>query len=421
MTVGHRAIGPEPVAFRDEDPLPADGVLPPELDGCFLQSVPHPAAWPPPGGSGTATGPYTFAGVRLGGGSARWLRAGLRAHPDRPLGPVPALAPSVWLTGRPMTMARPVREAGSTLWHTIACHPGLGYAEHLVVGPGGDLLRATPFPLEGAPLMHAMALTRRFAVVLDLPVCHDDAAALVGLRFPYSWRPGRPARIGLIPRWRQGAEPQWFAIDPCYVFDTANAYDDGDRVVLDATAYPRAFDAARPDAGPPCLRRWTLDLRTGVARTHPLPAALVPGPLPGPLPGPVIVDDRVRGRRHRHLFGVTIGDGTALTGLDLRTGAVRRGRLDQGLMPGRPVFVPRAGRGAEGAGWLLVAADDPARGGGALLVFDALDPAAPRASVRLPVALPVGGPTTWLGGDRLPPGPSGDRSEDATRSLRNIA
>ncbi|MDN3354741.1 carotenoid oxygenase family protein [Actinomadura sp. DC4] len=376
-----------------EGRLPVDGVLPPELGGCFLQAVPHPAASLPPGGRQAAAGPCTFAGVRVEDGGARWFRGVLRAET---LGPVPAIAPSVWLAGPggpAMTVARPVREAGSPLWHTVACHPGLGYAEHVVVDPGGEILRATPFALDGAPLMHAMALTRRFVVVLDLPVCYDDAAALVGARFPYSWRARRPARIGLLLRRRRTAEPRWFAVDPCYVFHAANAYDEGDRVVLDATAYTRAFDAHGP-AGPPCLRRWTLDLRSGAVRTRPL----VPVPAPGLPPEAAIVDDRVYGRRHRYLFGAT---GAALSRLDLRTGTLRSWEFPAGLVPGRPVFVPRADDATEGAGWLVLAVEDPGRHRGDLMVFDALDLAGPpRATVSLPVALPPEGRTTWLGSAR---------------------
>src|SRR3954467_4333520 len=94
-------LGPVPArsTATAEDRLPVEGVLPPELSGCFLPSVPHPAASPPPGGRRAAAGPYTFAGVRLGAGGARWFRGALRVRPDRPLGPVPAIAPSVWLGG----------------------------------------------------------------------------------------------------------------------------------------------------------------------------------------------------------------------------------------------------------------------------------------------------------------------------------
>lgn len=402
-----RSIGRCPAGDR----LPVDGELPRALHGSFLQAISHPAACLPAGRQQADIGPRILTGVRIDDGVARWFRAGPPPQPGHPLGPVPALAPSVWLAepGRPagtgtapITMARPVRETGSPRWHTVVCHPGLGYAEYLVVAPGGEVLRATPFALDGAPLMHAMALTRRFVVVFDLPVCYLDAAALVGARFPYSWRPRRPARVGLIPRWGgDAAEPRWFAIDPCYIFQSANAYDDHDRVVLDATAYPRAFDSAmefaHEPAGPPRLCRWVFDLRSGTVRTRPLLAFTPAGREPGP--EVAVVDDRVRGRRHRYLFG-TAGDpriGAVLVRLDLPAGAVASWRFGPGLVPGEPVFVPAADFRAEGAGWLIVAVEDPARRRSDLMVFDALDVAAPPlATVRLPVSLPVAGRTTWF-------------------------
>ncbi len=285
------------------------------------------------------------------------------------------------------------------------------------------MIRSRPFALDGAPLMHAMAITRRYVVVLDLPVCYQDAAALVGTRFPYSWRPRRPARVGLVPRWN--TDPvRWFTIESCYVFHSVNAYDDGDRVVLDVTSHPRAFDpaigAAHDAVGPPCLRRWTFDLRRGVVRARPLPAGAVSAGVL--LPEMVLVDDRVRGRRHRYLFGTTGGPrATAtLTRLDLRTGAVRSWEFGAGMLPGQPVFVPATGSDAEGEGWLVVTAENPGRSRSDLLVFDALDLAAPpRATVRLPVGLPSDGRTTWLGREET--GLLGDRTPvmaDPTRRTR---
>jgi carotenoid cleavage dioxygenase len=321
----------------------------------------------------------------------------VRRH--EPLGPVPALAPAVWPSGAAgpdepgyATLARPVREAGSAEWHTVASYPGLGYAEHLVAGPDGEVVRAEPFALDGAPLMHAVALTRRYVVVLDLPVVHRPAAALVGARFPYAWRPGRPARIGLLPRrpaHGDAAEPRWFPIDPCYVFDVVNAYDEGDSAVLDAVWHARAFDGSGGGAlPPPHVRRWTLNLTTGAVTTRAISQA----------GETAVVDERVGGRRHRYLFGLTGGRTreAALRRHDLATGATQVRALGAGPV-GRPVFAPDPGGAGEGAGWVVLLSEDAAGRCGELTVFDALDFAGPpRAVVRLPFGLPVTRHATWL-------------------------
>ena len=37
---------------------------------------------------------------------------------------------------------------------------------------------------------------------------------------------------------------RWIDIDPCFVFHTLNAYDDGDGVVVDVCRYDRAYDVS---------------------------------------------------------------------------------------------------------------------------------------------------------------------------------
>ncbi|WP_329520358.1 carotenoid oxygenase family protein [Spirillospora sp. NBC_01491] len=376
------------------DVLSVQGALPAGLDGCFLLSGAHPVTAARSGG-GAVAGPHVFSGIRLGGGEAWWLRAELPVRRDDPLGPVPALAPSLWFADRrpsggegpgPAAFARPVREAGGTHWHTIATYPGLDQAEHLVAAPDGAIVRAEPFSLPGAPLMQAVGLTRRYVVVLDLPVVHSRAAELIGARLPYVWKPGRPARIGLLPRDAQGAEPRWTQIEPCYVPHVVNAYDDGDQVVLDGVSRARAFSSPEePDR--PHLRRWVLDAATGSVTTRRLVDGLETA----------VLDERASGRAGRFVFGTAnSADGPRIVVHDLATGLSGEHALRPGLRVGRPVFAPDPHCAQEGAGWLVVPVQDAARRCGELRVFDALAVGGPpRAVVRLPVAPPAGWRTAW--------------------------
>src|SRR5262249_51981627 len=201
--------------------------------------------------------------------------------------------------------------------------------------------------------------------VFDLPVTYRRAAALVGARFPYAWQDGRPARVGLLGR---GAPPRWFPVRPGYVFHAVNAYEDGERVVVDGIRPERAFDPTARPVPPPTLWRWTLDLDAGTATEQPL--SEVPMELPA-------VDPRVSGRQHRYVFGARMtgrGDDLAATALvrhDMATGTTQIRPLDRGCTAGQPVFVPRPpaaeGEPAEGApvegdGWLLAVGDDQVRG-----------------------------------------------------------
>ena len=50
----------------------------------------------------------------------------------------------------------------------------------------------------------------------------------------------------IIPRHGRGDEIRWFEADPCYVYHSVNAWEDGDEVVLDLCRVTKP--APRPDA-----------------------------------------------------------------------------------------------------------------------------------------------------------------------------
>ncbi|MEU4745831.1 carotenoid oxygenase family protein [Actinosynnema sp. NPDC023658] len=304
------------------------GALPAELDGALVWS-----------------GKYGVSGIHLGPDGAQWYRG------RRPA----ALAPADWPAGA--TMASPVFDG--EVWHTAMSHPELGYAEHVMLDDDGEVLRAEPFPLEGAPRMRAVGVTDRFVVVVDSAPYYSRAAELVGLRDPYSGPATGPTRIGLLAYGR----PHWFEVGEGEVLSLVNAYEDLGRVVVDAIWAPGV------------LRRHTLDLATGNVRRVDLPAMDVAG-----------VDERMTGRRHRYVFGTA---GTAIVRHDVALGCTWRRELD--VTPSRPVFVP-SGKG-EGEGWVVTVAGDE------LLVLDAADLAGePVAVVRLPFEVEASQRTTWLTG-----------------------
>lgn len=377
------------------DLLPVEGALPVGLDGTVLLASPHPLHRGPAGDG--HTGPQLYSGIRLAGGLAWRYRATLTARRDRPLGPLPSLAPTVWPGATadepgPVAIAHPVRDEAGGLWHTIATYPGVPYAEHLVAAHDGTILRADRLPLQDAPLVQAVALTRRYVIVLDLPLTYCRAAALVGMRFPYAWRPDRPARVGLLPRHTLGATPHWFPIDSCYVEQVVNAYEDGHRVVIDAIRHDRAPDPMSTQTRKPArVCRWTVD---------PQSSAVDVRPLSGPM-DVAIVDGRVRDRSSRWLFGCRAEgpNGAEVVCDDLSTGRTALRVLGAGRRAGPPVFVPRTKTsGTEGDGWLLMFVEDTRTARSALLVLDALDITGPaRGIVHLPVAMPWPHRAAWLG------------------------
>ncbi|WP_306748157.1 carotenoid oxygenase family protein [Saccharothrix yanglingensis] len=362
------------------DALPVEGHLPDDLRGCFLQSRPHPSR-----GAGAAFGgAELITGVRIGDGTARWYRA--QAPGTCPsAGAVPAPAP--WARpGAPGTrlLAQPVQDPATCQWHTIATTAGSTVAEHLVIGRSGAASPARSFSLGAPTLVTTLALTRDHLVVFDLSVVHDRAAELVGLRPPYSWRADKPARIGLLPRNAEHAEPRWFPVAPGFTSQAVNAFEEDGKVVVDAVRHDGAFDGG--PAPRPHLGRWTLDLATGAVTERRLVEAV----------DTAGIDPAACGRAHRYVHGTS---GHTVFRHDLRTSTSQVHDLGAGRRGGRPVLV--AGRTGDR---LLVVAEDPGRRSSALLVFDAHDLAAgPCASIRLPGAFPAVDRTTWRSDEERSP------------------
>ncbi|MDZ4265976.1 MAG: carotenoid oxygenase family protein, partial [Mycobacterium sp.] len=203
--------------------------------------------------------------------------------------------------------AHPKRDPDTGELHAVSYSMLRGNTvQYSVIGTDGRARRTVDIEVTGSPMMHDFSLTERHVVFYDLPVTFDAQqaatmtvprglrlparlllSALIGRvripdpiaarrptgkaadrRFPYSWNPRYPARVGVMPRGGTNADLRWFDVEPCYVFHPMNAYDSGDAIVLDVVRHPKMFDTDHlgPNDGPPTLERWTVDLADGKVR-----------------------------------------------------------------------------------------------------------------------------------------------------------
>ncbi|MFJ8197211.1 carotenoid oxygenase family protein [Streptomyces sp. NPDC096152] len=421
---------------------PVHGALPPELDGTFLTIGPNPLQRPHD--EHLFAGDGMVHGVRLRGGRAewyrnRWLRTDRAA---RILGELPAPGPRhgpndnangniVRHAGRTLALGdggpRPLQidaaldtvariDFDGTLRGGFAAHPQHDpltgelhavtmsceppYATYLVIDVHGRVRRSVPVPLKRPVMMHAFSLTEHYAIIYDLPVVFSPAAAAAGSRIPYAWNDGHGARLGLLPRDGGPDDILWVELSPCFVFHPVNAYESGRHIVLDVISHPRVFDRDphRPGETPPALVRWTVDTAGGTVVEEQLSGLVQEAP---------VIDDRVRGTRHRYVFATALDPsgrellgGPALLRHDLATGRTDTHELPPGCTTGEAVFVPREPRAPEGDGWLLSMVTDGRTGHGELTVLDTADfTGRPAAAVPLPVPVPHGFHAAWVDGD----------------------
>ena len=445
------------------------GELPPELEGSYLRNGPNPRFSP----IGRYVYPLDGDGmvheVRLGGGTARYrnrfvrtpalvaeeaagraLWAGIndayRPGPEL-VGPTLAYTvrdlPDVNIvrhSGRLLALAESKRPYqlgaaletlgpetfGGRLPAGITAHPKVDprtgemavYCYHLtppfltwtVIRPDGTAVPPTPIEGVNRPsLVHDMALTEHYLVLIVAPLFFDLGAAFTGGSL-LAWEPGQGTRIALIPR--EGGPVRWCTEDTFWTWHTANAYeaDDpaaGNPVVLDYVQWdaPTGLVPEHPRHGAGTLTRAVIDPAASTIRREQLSDDHVEFPriddrvLTRPHPSIALTGDSGRPRLHPEAadtllwFDTSTGSSSRWTSADLAVGEL--------------AHAPHPDSADTDDGWWLTFATHRATGESWLLVLPAADPAAGlQARVRMPVRVPLGLHGNWLPDPTTPGGNS---------------
>jgi carotenoid cleavage dioxygenase-like enzyme len=290
--------------------------------------------------------------------------------------------------------------------HAVAYFWGWDHVQHVVVGADGRVSDATDVPVADGPMMHDFALTERYVVLFDLPVTFSMDAAAAGAQLPYAWNPAHPPRVGLLPREGTDRAVRWFPVDPCWVFHTLNAYDDGDRVVVDLCRYEGVYDlSSLAGQGPLTLDRWVIDPAAGTVTRQCLDDRQQEFPR---------VDDRLLSRPHRYGYSAAFGPlspdavrpsgevaddafAHAVLKHDLAAGTVQAHDFGPDAVAGEAVFAPASAEAAEDDGYVMTFVHEPERGATDLVILAAQDfTGPPVARVHLPVRVPLGFHGSWL-------------------------
>lgn len=200
----------------------------------------------------------------------------------------------------------------------------------------GALIRSVDIDLPKAVMMHDFSVTASRVVFMDLPVVGDLSQMEKGFSMPFIWDDNHQARLGVLDRHATSDTVQWIDIDPCYVFHPMNAYDDGDRIVMDVVKYQKMFTTPDDDsyeAGSQ-LVRWVIDpAQNEVTETV---ISDVDQDFPRVNPGVEC---------HRHNFGYSLEAGgthgfKGLLKYNFNDGTSTRYDAGDNKAAGEPVFVP---------------------------------------------------------------------------------
>lgn len=441
-----------------EERLPVIGALPRELAGAFVRNSPNPR-FPPEGRYHWFDGDGMLHGLRLRDGEAtyrnRWIRtrgfaleeqAGhalftglmMPVKRDNPHGPAKntsntdlvvhggKLLSLWWLGGEPyaidprdLSTVGP-HSFGGTLRCGFAAHPKVcpvtgemifidyspmkpPYLTAGLVSPQGEVVRVVPIDLPGPRLLHDIAITEHYTILLDFPMTWDREALKAGKRRVIFDR-SLPSRFGVMPRHGGSADVRWFEAPPCYVYHTINAYEEGSKIVLTGCRIEDPLPGpsrARRETTPtidileltPFMHRWHIDLAAGTVREEALDD--VPSEFPR-------MNSARLGQKTRYSYNCRLAPQPTLLfdgviKYDAETGRSETYAYEKGRYGGEVVFAPRPGGTDEDDGYLVTFTQDEGDGRSEFVVFDARAvPAGPIARVPIPKRVPIGFHGTWV-------------------------
>ncbi|GAA0628937.1 carotenoid oxygenase family protein [Brevundimonas kwangchunensis] len=276
-----------------------------------------------------------------------------------------------------------------------------------VVDAQNNLTNFQKVDLPGPRLPHDMGLTENYIILHDLPVVFTEA----GLRNSM-WQikvADQPARFGVVPKNGKGDQVRWFETDTCYIYHVANAWEDGDEVVMTACMMTPNGYPPNPAYGPYASMvnvlalnavpvEWRMNMVTGEVKKRQLDDRI------GEFP---VVNLEFTGRKTNWSYHVEMSKQelqrfAGLIKYDLRTGAAQTHRFADGVGGSEPAFAPRIGAVDEDDGYVIAFTTDEATGRSEVQILAAKDfEAGPIARVLLPARVPAGFHGTWAPGDRI--------------------
>ncbi|CAM6098477.1 unnamed protein product [Calypogeia fissa] len=157
-----------------------------------------------------------------------------------------------------------------TFGYQIEALPYITYRVISKDGVMGDPVTISP---SGPIMMHDFAITENYAIFMDHPLYFNPKDMVRKEQDAFSFDGTKPARFGVLPRYAKNeSEMRWFECSPGVIFHTANAWEEGDEVVLLACRVPgmdltavSEYDKAKCEAYVNVLYEYRFNMKTGKA------------------------------------------------------------------------------------------------------------------------------------------------------------
>lgn len=281
------------------------------------------------------------------------------------------------------------------------------YLIYRVVSKDGVIGEPVPITIPHCVMMHDFAITENYALFMDLPLLLNPTGMPKG-EFIFKFDSSKECRFGILPRYATNeSQIRWFKIPTCFIFHNANAWEEGDDVVLTTCRMPGIdldleleYKKEKAWSVNSKLYEFRLNVKTGEVKQRQLSDLSTDFPR---------INEEYTGRKAQYVYCGVFDEmnrviGVAKYDLDKEPSPAGRELEVAGNIvgvfrhgPGRSgseaIFVPAKPGvdGPEDAGYLIQFVSDESTGKSEVVIIDArtMSPE-PVTSVRLPRRVPYG-------------------------------
>ncbi|CAK9140388.1 unnamed protein product [Ilex paraguariensis] len=282
------------------------------------------------------------------------------------------------------------------------------YITYRVISKDGTMNDPVPITIPEPIMMHDFAITENYAIFMDLPLYFRPKEMVKEKKFIFSFDATKKARFGVLPRYTKNELLiKWFELPNCFIFHNANAWEEGDEVVLITCRLQNPDLDMVNGVVKEKLENFTNELyemrfnmKSGLASQKKLSASAVDFPR---------VNESYTGRKQRFVYGTMLDSIAKVTGIikfdlhaepdtgkaKLEVGGNVQGIFDLGAdrFGSEAIFVPRQPgiTSEEDDGYLIFFVHDEKTGKSAVNVINAKTMSAnPVAVIELPHRVPYG-------------------------------
>uniref|UniRef100_A0A1D1ZCR7 carotenoid 9,10-dioxygenase n=1 Tax=Anthurium amnicola TaxID=1678845 RepID=A0A1D1ZCR7_9ARAE len=107
------------------------------------------------------------------------------------------------------------------------------YVTYRVITKEGVMLDPVPITIPEPVMMHDFAITENYAIFMDLPLYFRPKEMVKGGKLIFTFDATKKAKFGVLPRYaKDELQIKWFELPNCFIFHNANAWEEGDEIVL---------------------------------------------------------------------------------------------------------------------------------------------------------------------------------------------